>query len=95
MPPNPFSENLQAQLRRFLAQEALFLSSEGRSQMQSLCDKAALAAKTPSDRSRAKRRWALLYMQTAIAAQQRSSNELDDSDFQLALKTLCPLWPFC
>jgi hypothetical protein len=95
MPPNPFSKNLQAQLMRFLAQEGLFLSSQGRAQMELLCDKAAGVAKTPSDQSKAKRRWTLVYMHTATIAQNRSSNEINDSDFELALTKLCPIWPFC
>lgn len=95
MPPSPFSKNLQAQLMRFLAQEALFLSQSGRMQMELLCDKAALSAKTPSDKTKAKRRWTLLYMHAANIVQKRSSTEINDSDFDLALKQLCPIWPFC
>ena len=95
MPPNPFSQNLQAQLMRFLAQENLHLTRSGREQMEFLCERAAYEARSQQERTLTKRRWNLVIMTAAHLAQKRHATELDETDFAAALKSLCPIWPFC
>lgn len=95
IPPNPYSQNLQTQLMRYLAQEAMHLSASGREYVQKICEKAALEVRTPADRTKAKRRWTLVYMKATLLVQQRHDDEIHAKDFELALKHLCPIWPFC
>jgi predicted ATP-dependent protease len=95
MPPNTFSQNLQAQLMRFLAQERLHLTPSGRQQVEYLCERAAHETRSQQERTLTKRRWNLVIMTAAHLAQTRNAKELSEADFAAALKSLCPIWPFC